>query len=161
MKYLKLFLPIPLVFLLIFISEQYVGNVLPVGVYFIKAGLFIYYLRLDNAGTPLINTLTVILLSIALGEYLLTVNITLGQIIFSISSIAFGLLYFLRQELKEAKDKLSKLKIAAVSIFVLTNILRVGLDANMVLVATGALFITSVYFYDRLVTIADSKEVGA
>jgi hypothetical protein len=66
-----------------------------------------------------------------------------------------------RQKLKETKDKLSKLKIAAVSIFVLTNILRVGMDASMVLVGIGALLLASVYFYDRLVTISDSKKVGA
>ena len=151
MKYLKFFLPIPLVFLLIFLSEQYMRDTLHIGVYFFKTGLFIYYLRLDNSGTPLINTLTVVLLSMALGEYLLSINTTLGQVIFIISDIAFGLLYFFRQKFKDSKDKLSKLKIATVSIFVLTNIPTLGQNESMVLAAIGLFFLTSVYIYDRLI----------
>ena len=136
-------------------------DTLHIGVYFFKAGLFIYYLRLNNTGTPLINTLTVILITMAFGEYLLSINTTLGQIIFIISDIAFGLLFFLRQKLKETKDKLSKLKITAVSLFVLANIATFDQTTGLSLVAIGLLFITSVYFYDRLVTIADSKKEGA
>jgi hypothetical protein len=87
-----------------------------------------------------------------IGEYLLLSNSkTLGQIISIISSIAFGLLYFFRQKLEDNKDKLSKQKIAAVSIFVLTNILTVGLNESMVLVAIGVFILTSAYFYDRLI----------
>jgi hypothetical protein len=163
MKYFKLFLPFTIYFLILIVWEIYFQNQPdPTVVIILKFGLLIFYLRLDNSRTLLINTLTLILILMGFGEYLLlSDSSTLGQIIFSISSIAFGLFYFFRQKLKETKDKLSKLKIAAVSIFVLTNILRVGMDASMVLVGIGALFLASVYFYDRLVTIADSKKVGA
>jgi hypothetical protein len=162
MKYFKLFLPFIIYFLVLIIWEIYFQNQPdPTIVTILKSGLLIYYLRLDNSRAPLINTLTLTLILMGFGEYLLlSDSTTMGQIIFIMSSIAFGLFYFFRQKLKEKKDKLSKLKIAAVSIFVLTNILRVGMDASVVLVGIGTLCLASVYFYERLVTIADSKKVG-
>lgn len=161
MKYLKLFIPIPITILIDILSENYFEGPNPYVAVVLKAGLFIYYLRLDNTRTPLINTLTLILLSMGLGEYFLQTNTTVGQIILVCSVIAFGIVYAIRQRLKDKKDKLIKLKITAVFVFVLTNITAVELQASLVPVVIGTLFIMAVYFYDRLVTISDSKKMGA
>ncbi|MFN7600595.1 MAG: hypothetical protein ACK5R0_04265 [Bacteroidota bacterium] len=153
MKYLQLFLPFILYFLVLTLWEIYfqdrpdqtVATIL-------KFGLLISYLRMGNSRTPLINMLTLTLSLVGIGEYLLQNNsTTLGQIISIISSIAFGLLFVIRQKLKDNKDKLSELKIAVVSIFVLITILPVGLNERMVLVTFGVFILTSVYFYGRLV----------
>lgn len=153
MKYFKFFLPLIIYFLFLILWETYFQmppdpTVRPI----LKFGLLISYLRLGNSRTPLINTLTLTLIIMGLGEYLLlSDSSTLGQIISIISCIAFGLLYFFRQKLKDNKDNLSKLKIAAVSIFVLTNIPIVEQKESMILAAIGLFFLTSVYIYDRLI----------
>ena len=161
MKYLKLFIPIPITILIDILSLYHFEGPNPYVAIVLKTGLFIYYLRLDNARTPLINTLTLILLSMGLGEYFLQINTTVGQIILTCSVIAFGIVYAIRQRLKDKKDKLIKLKITAVFVFVLTNIMAVDKTVGLIPVVIGTLFIMAVYFYDRLVTIAGSKKIGA
>ena len=161
MNYLKLFIPIPIAVIIQILSENYFDGPNKVIAIIVKAGVFIYYLRLGNQGTPLINTLTLILLSMAVGEYLLITNTTFGQIILAISDIALGLTYFFRQKLKNKKDKLVKLKTTAVFIFVLTNLLSVDGSMSLIPLAIATLFLTFVYFYDRLVTVTDSRKIGA
>ena len=142
--------------------EEYMRDIVPIEdtqliwIFLFREGLFIYYLRLDNNRTPFINTLTVLILAMSLGEYVLGLNSTLGQIVFIISVILFGIVFFIRQKLKDHFDKMSKLKIAAVSLFVLANIIVVG--QNGILVGIGVLLMASVYLYDRLIKIADAKE---
>ncbi|HMV09401.1 MAG TPA: hypothetical protein PK325_07195 [Cyclobacteriaceae bacterium] len=163
MKYLKLFLPIPIVFILMFLAEQYATDLIPIDElvavekHLLKAVFFLYYLRLGNNRTPLINTLTVLALGMIAGEYLLSYNSTIGLIAFIVSDILFGIAFFIRQKLKDHFNTMSKLKITAVSLFVLANIIAVVQHGTTVLVGMGVFIMVAVYFYDRLVTIADSK----
>ena len=150
MKYLRLFVPIPIAILAIILSANYFEGPNKIISIVLKGGLLIYYLRLGNAGTPLINTLTVVLVSMAVGEYLLWTNIIIAQVILIISSLALGLLYFFRQIINDARGKLVKLKMVAVSIFGLVNILSLYSSMNLVPMGIGTLFLTFVYFYDRL-----------
>ena len=97
MKYLKLFLPIPIVFILMFLAEQDATDLIPIDElvavekHLLKAVFFLYYLRLGNNRTPLINTLTVLALGMIAGEYLLSYNSTIGLIAFIVSDILFGI----------------------------------------------------------------------
>ena len=164
MKYIKLFVPLLIAILTIILTGIYFDRQVDSSVVIIfiilKVLLFIYYLRLGNAGTTLINTLTLLLVSTAIGEYLLTINATVGQIVLITSYLAFGLIYFFRQKLKDKKDKLIKLKMAAVFIFVLTSILSVDSSMSRIPLGIGTILLVFVYFYDRLIAISDSKNVA-
>lgn len=165
MKYLKLFLPIPIAFIAMFLSEKYLTAIVPVDDlmeierYVFMVGCFIYYLRLDNNRTPLINTLTVLVLGIILGEYLVMHNSPVGPVVSIISALAFAIVFFIRQKLKPHFNTLSKIKIAAVSLFALTNIIAVAQDVPIAF-GFGTLLMALVYLYDRLVKITDGKLVA-
>lgn len=165
MKYIKLFVPLLISIITIILTgvyfEEQDGSSEIIIFIILKAGLLIYYLRLGNAGTTLINTLTLLLVSTAIGEYFLSTNATVGQIILIISYLAFGLIYFFRQKLKDKKDKLIKFKTTAVFIFVLTNILSVDSSMSRIPLGIGTIFLTFVYFYDRLTLEENSKKVAA
>ena len=160
MNYLKLFIPIALAILVAVLSENYFIEHTEMVAIILKAGMLIYYLRLGSTGTPLINTLTIILVIMAIGEYLLQTSMSIGQIILVISDLALGLIYVIRQKLKGGKDKLSKLKITAVFIFVLTNPLSADRSMNLFPLSIATLILAFVYFYDRLTAIADLKNVA-
>lgn len=165
MKYLKLFLPIPIVFIAMFLSEKYLSGIVPlddlveIERYVFVVGFFVYYLRLDNNRTPLINTLTVLVLGKILGEYLVMHNSPVGPAVSVISALAFAIVFFIRQKLKPHFNTLSKIKIAAVSLFALANIIAVTQDVPVVF-GFGTLVIALVYLYDRLIKIADGKLVS-
>lgn len=165
MKYLKLFLPIPIAFIAMFLSEKYLTALVPVDDlmeierYVFMVGCFVYYLRLDNNRTPLINTLTVLVVGTILGEYLVMHNSPVGPAVSVISALAFAIVFFIRQKLKPNFNTLSKIKIAAVSLFALANIIAVAQDVPTVF-GFGTLVIALVYLYDRLIKIADGKSVS-
>lgn len=165
MKYLKLFLPIPIVCIAMFLSEKYLSAIVPIDDlmeierYVFTVGCFVYYLRLDNNRTPLINTLTVLVVGIILGEYLVMHNSPVGPTVSVISALAFAIVFFIRQKLKPHFNTLSKIKIAAVSLFALANIIAVAQDVSIVF-GFGTLAIALVYLYDRLIKIADGKLVA-
>lgn len=165
MKYLKLFLPIPIAFIAMFLSEKYLTAIVPlddlveIERYVFVVGFFVYYLRLDNNRTPLINTLTVLVLGTILGEYLVMHNSPVGPFVSIISALAFAIVFFIRQKLKPHFNTLSKIKIAAVSLFALANIIAVAQDVSIVF-GFGTLVIALVYLYDRIIKIADEKLVS-
>jgi hypothetical protein len=158
MNYLKLFLPIPFAILLIVLTFLTFENqsdkvyVLICGI-LVKGGVLIYYLRIGNDKTPMINTLTVILLGMLTGEYLFNNELTGGQILFIITNIAFVIVYLIRQTLKDKKDKLASLKSIAVLVYGVTNIIYINGAMNMIPILIGNLLLTSVYLYDRLLKI--------
>ena len=153
MIYIKLFLPPIVIFALTLAWEFYFQE--PPGstaAVISKYGLLIYYLRLDNSGTPQINPLTLTLILMGLGEYFLKSNV-LGQILYFVSASVFGVLYFVRHSQKTTKDPLSKIKIALVILFVLSGILSTLNPTNPYgflpfLIVTMILMF--VFLYDRL-----------
>ena len=124
----------------------------------IKAGLLVYYLNLNNRGTPFIQTLTFILLIMLFGEYLFnTGRILVGQVIFIIANIVFAVMYFLRQVMKTQKGKVNSLKISAVVIYCVGNIIYILDTIGLPPLVIGTLFLSGVYFYDRLMLLSEIK----
>ena len=157
MNYLKLFLPILIVVLFFLASEIFFIGYNPVLFVILKTTLLIYYLRLDNSGTPLINALTATLLCLGVSEYLLPLSPTMGEILFVLVNIVFAVVFAIRQRLKENRDKRMKLKMTVVFLFALTNITALGYSKMVIPVVIGFLLLTFVYFYDRLIRIRDAK----
>jgi hypothetical protein len=152
MDFAKLFALIPFAIILVLVSPylqnyftNYSGAVGPV----IKVGMMIYYLRLSNNGTPLINTLTLFLVVAGAGEYLIIKNFDLGLTLMGAANIAFAITFLFRQKLKTLKDKNSKLKTATVFIYALSIILYLTLSIFPALIV-GILALALVYFYDRV-----------
>lgn len=162
MKYLKLLLPMAIAFIAMFLLERYLAAIIPlddlleIERYIFNVWCFVYYLRLDNNRTPLINTLTVLVLGKILGEYLVMHNSPVGPVVSIISALSFAIAFFIRQKLKPHFNTLSKIKIAAVSLFALANIIAVAQDVPVVF-GFGTLVIALVYLYDRLIKIADGN----
>lgn len=158
MNYIKLFLPLLIVVLFFVASEIFFIGYNPALFAIIKTTLLIYYLRLDNSGTPLINALSATLLCMGVSEYLLQFSTTKGEVLFVLVNLVFAVTYAIRQRLKADRDNRIKLKMTVVFLFTLTNITALGHSGFLIPVATGSLLLTVVYFYDRLVRIASSKQ---
>jgi len=158
MNYWKLFLPIPIAILIalstIPFESQYRGYNIVIGI-IVKCGLLIYYLRLSNSGTPLINSLTAIIIIMLAGEYYIFTKA--GQLVFVFANIALGITYLLRQKLKNKKDKLAGVKTGAIFLFALINIISVFELTWVTLMFFGYTILTGVYFYDRLVKLGELK----
>ncbi len=155
MKYWKLLIPIPIAIMLtVFAIPFEHQNYYPLVGDIVKGGLLIYYLRLDNSNTPLINSLTTIVLVMMLGEYLLFHERSMsGQVLFVIANMSLGLTYFFRQRLKAAKDRLAGLKTLAVFVYSLMNILYSFEIMSVMPIIIGVIFLYGVYFYDRVLRI--------
>jgi hypothetical protein len=163
MNYIKFLAPIPIAVILtvltfVLFENQPNDNYILIPGTLVKGGLLIYYLRIGNEKTPLINTLTVILLCMLTGEYLFNNEFTGGQLIFIVSNIALIVIYLIRQKLKDKKDRLSGLKSVAVMFYSLTNILYINKVMDVLPLIIGTLILVSVYFYDRLLTIEEVKK---
>jgi hypothetical protein len=155
MNYIKLLLPIGVAILLTilasFFEGQSSGVPLTIGI-IIKGGIVISYLRLNNSRTPFINSLTGILFTMMIGEYLINTGIVIvGISIFIAANLGFIILYFLRHVMKLKKDKLMAIKTLAVAIYCLGNILCIFDVMGLAPLITGTMFISGVYFYDRLI----------
>src|SRR5690242_10135622 len=126
MNYIKLFLPLLIVVLFFIASEIFFIAYNPALFAIIKTALLIYYLRLDNSGTPLINALSATLLCMGVSEYLLQFSTTMGEILFVLVNLVFAVTYAIRQRLKADRDNRIKLKMTVVFLFTLTNITALG-----------------------------------
>jgi hypothetical protein len=161
MNYLKFLIPIAIAILLTLLAstipEENRDIQLILGIV-IKGGLLICYLRLNNAESPFINTLTAILVAMMTGEYLFNTGvITIGQIIFIGANTGFAVMYFLRQIMKDKKDKLRTMKILGVCVYCFGNILYITDVMGMVPLVIGSVFLGGVYFYDRLLMVSEQK----
>ncbi|MGC4021704.1 MAG: hypothetical protein QM734_07055 [Cyclobacteriaceae bacterium] len=95
MRYVKLFAPLLIISLIDLWLLYFVEPMDMTLAIILKVSVLIYYLRLDNAGTPLINTLSVILVIMGIGEYLLPIYVLVGQILYATSALAFwGSLFY-------------------------------------------------------------------
>lgn len=156
LTYLKLFLPILILVLFFLASEIFFIGFNPTVAVVCKTVLLIYYLRLDNFRTPLINVLTIIVLCMSISEYLIQFDAKMGQILFVVSNMALAVVYAIRQRLKDKKDIRMKLKMTAVFLFALINITSLGYSNLSIPVAIGWLLLIVVYFYDRVARILNS-----
>ena len=156
-NYLSLFLPILIVISLIGVIDPFIGNnqrlMYPIFADVIKGMLLVYYLRLRNNGTPLINTLTIVAILMVASDYLFAVSNPFGKYIFVLCNVSFIILFLFRQKLKSKKDKLSTLKVFSVFTWAFANCLYILFYQNSVLVILGILTITITYFYDRVIKI--------
>jgi hypothetical protein len=161
MNYSKLLLPAAFMILLTTIVALFdwpdLHAQLTLGI-FLKAGLLIYYLRVNNSGTPFINTLTSIMILVMAGEYLINTGfVTTGNIIYVVANIGFAVMYFLRHVMKDKRDKLMTIKVLATCCYCLANILHINDDTELTVLLIGHLVLGGVYFYDRLLAISESK----
>ena len=116
----------------------------------VKGGLLIYFLRLNNNNTPFINTLTILLILMMLGEYLISYNYIMAQVITFFSNTAFITIFFLRAKSKANSDNLAFLKSLSVAAFGIGNMIYISTNENLVLLIIGNLFMAGIYLYDRL-----------
>ena len=161
MDYSKYLLPLGIVFLLTVLSAaippEYRDIQLVIGG-IVKYGALVYYLRLNNAKSPFVNTLTIILAVMMTGEYLFNTGMTTtGQVVFIIANIGFAIMFFLRQMVKDSKDKLMSLKVLAVCVYCIGNVLYIKDVSGLMPLLIGNLLLTGVYFYDTLLTISEQK----
>jgi len=156
MKYIKLFLPLIIGLAINTLWEINFQKPDPTVTTILKFGLLIYYLRLDNSGTPLINTLTGTIIFMGIGEYFLKNYQVLGQILYGLSAFAFGTIYFLRQTQKQTKDRLLKIKVLAVIIFSLLAIATLKLP-TLIPFTIASILLMLIYFYDRLTSVRQTR----
>jgi hypothetical protein len=162
MNYIKLLLPIGVAILLTILASFFEGqsSSIPLILGIItKAGVLIYYLRLNNSRTPFINSLTGILFTMMMGEYFFNTRIVIiGTAIYIAANLGFLILYFLRHVMKLKKDKLMAIKNLAVAIYCLGNILYIVDVMGLAPLIIGTMFISGVYFYDRLIKESELKK---
>lgn len=160
MHYLKLIIPIPIATAITLLTIPMAvsnNNLNLIIASSVKAGLLIYYLRLDNSGTPLIKTLTVLLIVMAVGEFLFSINVVPGRLLLITSSLLLGLTYFFRQKLKGKTDKLAGIKSIAVFTYGIANIIYGFGFIHLAVLLVGQLSLAGVYLYDRLTRIVALK----
>ena len=152
MKHLRLLIPIPVFITTIIIIENYFFDYhLEAGI-ILKTASLIFYLRLDRKGTPLLNTLSALVVLMGVGEYVLLIEPPIGKIVLIVSVAAFGLMFFFRQKLKEAKDPLSQQKSVFVLIFVLAEVYSVNNSSKpSIALLVSFVLLGGLYLYDRMV----------
>jgi len=118
------------------------------------ASLFMYYLRWKNEGTPLINVLTIFLLILLEGIFLLDKSPEVAKISLIIGNMGFPISYLVRVRLKKPEEKMGRfslLKIVGVMLFAMGNFIYFYNFPKLIEVqALGTLVLAFAYAFDRI-----------
>lgn len=119
----------------------------------LTVGIFIYYLRWKNSGSPLINTLTVFLVIMYEGIYVVDKFPVIGKAAFLLGGFGFGIAFFIRIRMKtdeEREGRYSLLKAICVLLYLAGEFIYVMNYPKLSEAAIiGGLALAFGYFYDR------------
>jgi len=156
MKYRELWLPFLIFFALapIIVSVKPESEITQFILSLLSVGILVYYLRWKNTGTPLINILTVFIVILYEGVFIIEKFPQIGRLSVLIGGLGFGLGYFIRIKMKADEDKKGRytlLKVVCVLFYLLGEfIYAMNYPKYSEATVIGGLILAFAYFYDRL-----------